>query len=309
MIINRWFIYLNEVFKPFSRILFSAILTLGLLFTLQVRYNEDTLVIGKSAVIGTITIFLFLLYYRLCDEFKDFDTDKKYFPERPVPSGRVSLNDLNYLIYIITILLFVINFYFKVNFLSFLAFLSLYFFGFMMGKWFFLPSLISNNRIWAFITHSPVSLVVNFYIINLFVAEKGLALFTLDNFLIALWWAIPGWGWEIARKTYEPESERSGYQTYSMMLGYKLAGMIPIFLMLIQFFILFQLRVVLHLSPITIFISLGIISITSIFFIRFIFLATKKSSNVLRLSMEVYSFLIYACLLCDLFFTKRQLVW
>ncbi|HEY9838986.1 MAG TPA: UbiA family prenyltransferase [Candidatus Obscuribacterales bacterium] len=247
---RRWGIYLHEMFQPGSRLVFSALTTLGLGWAVQVLQGQgvnmawvgsgppvhyDYLTLGARFVLGTVSVFLVLLYYRLCDEFKDIDTDREHFPERPVPSGRVELRDLLQMKIVATLLAFGLNLLFP---LALLPFMALWIFAWLMGKWFFLPDIIGRNRLLAFITHSPISLLGSFYVIALF-RQPGegvlnLPLLSLPYFLLALWFALPGMAWEVARKTRAPEHEAAGYQIYSSMLGYRGAAALPPFFTLAE---------------------------------------------------------------------------
>ncbi|MFN9115444.1 MAG: hypothetical protein ACK5XN_35765, partial [Bacteroidota bacterium] len=119
----------------------------------------------REIIIGTLTYALMILYYRISDEFKDADTDQKFFPERPVPSGRVSLGDLQILRTVATFLCLALAFLTPQSIAPFIAY---WLFAWLMGKWFFLPKLIGENRILAFVTHSPVGIFASFYLLSLF---------------------------------------------------------------------------------------------------------------------------------------------
>ena len=56
--------------------------------------DADGLNVGIQEIVGCITIFTFLLSLRIADDFKDYKTDIKLFPDRPLPSGRVKKTDL-----------------------------------------------------------------------------------------------------------------------------------------------------------------------------------------------------------------------
>ena len=92
-----------------------------------------------------------------------------------------------------------------------------------MGKWFFIPAM-ANHRLWAFVTHSPISVLGYLYLLQLSatgINQGVMALLQGQNLTLIFWLALPGMIWEITRKTRAPAAEEAGYQTYSQILGYK----------------------------------------------------------------------------------------
>lgn len=49
---------------------------------------------AQGAVVAIIVVFLLFMQLRIADEHRDFEDDKKWHPERPVPAGVVSLKEL-----------------------------------------------------------------------------------------------------------------------------------------------------------------------------------------------------------------------
>ncbi|PKL74983.1 MAG: hypothetical protein CVV27_17710 [Candidatus Melainabacteria bacterium HGW-Melainabacteria-1] len=220
---QRWGIYLREMFQPGSRLLFATLTSLGLGWGVLADQDATALTFDGRLLLASGSLFLILLYYRLCDEFKDLDTDREFFPDRPLPSGRVLLTDLRAMQLTATGLGFGLNLLWP---LAPLAFACLWVYAWLMGKWFFLPELIGGNRLLAFVTHGPISLVGSYYVMALYL-QPGQALFSLQSALLALWFALPGFSWEVARKTRAPQHEARGYQIYSSMLGYRGAAALP----------------------------------------------------------------------------------
>ena len=158
-IFNRWWVYLSEVFLPFSRLLTVILMYLAMHGMFQSTVNDHPIIITLDMIPGVLTIFLLLLYWRIADEFKDHEVDKKFFPDRPIPSGRISILDLRILLGIITTIFIVTNLVWN---LVLGWFAILFVFTVLIHFWFFLEELISSNRLLAFITHSPFSLLTNF---------------------------------------------------------------------------------------------------------------------------------------------------
>jgi 4-hydroxybenzoate polyprenyltransferase len=173
--------------------------------------------VGVQEIIGCLTVFTFLLSLRIADDFKDYKTDLVLFPNRPLPSGRVKKTDLAALLIGLNTVVIVLNIIFMNN-LIYYAFLMLY--GVLMSVWFFSRSKIQKNLLLALITHNPVDIIINIYIISFTCIKYGLSIVTFNNVLIAFTLYWPTLIWEISRKTRAPKDETE-YTTYSKLYGYK----------------------------------------------------------------------------------------
>lgn len=214
--LKRIEVYAKEQLEPGSRLFLSLIVCFFIYLVIKLDHNLPGF--SWQFLVPAFSTFFLLLYYRISDEFKDAKTDEKFFPDRPIPSGRLFLSDLKVLLVIVSIVGYVINVIYPAARLEYiLAFL----FTVAMGKWFFMEKIISSNRLIAFFTHAPVGIflywyaetyLLNFYGVNWETAEK----LALIGFIV-----LPGISWEILRKTYLPQDEMPGYQIYSTMMGFK----------------------------------------------------------------------------------------
>lgn len=233
--VNRWFLYLKERYHLLQWTIISVLLTTGIFAVLNSANSLKTVFFWKEYGLGIINILLFFLYNHIFDEFKDVEIDKIYFPERPVPSGRVQLNDLRILEWIVIILLFAINLIWNSARLEFLVTILVYY---LAAKWFFMPELISNNRIMAFITHSPIWYFLLLLVIAPYANKLNQPLLTKTNLIIALWFLLPFLISEIARKTRSAIEDQDGYQSYSQLLGFRNTVLVLMLFILIHFLIL-----------------------------------------------------------------------
>ncbi len=223
---ERWRIYLIESYKPAMKLIPSFLIAIAAISTQAAQFPDIAPASMLPLVLlGGTTIALFLLYVRIADEFKDYEVDCVYFPDRPVPSGRVQLNDLRPLKWATIGAILVLNYICADSF--FLCLLTMLYFM-LTEVWFFLPRLIANNRLLAFISHAPAYWLMNLYVVSLFANQHGLALYTKSNLMLATWFLLPAMAWEIARKTRAPAHEQRGYQTYSAMLGYRLSTLLSV---------------------------------------------------------------------------------
>lgn len=175
--------------------------------------------VGIPEIICGFTVFSFLCWLRIADDFKDYELDCRLFAHRPLPSGRVTKKDLAIFVSILIAFTLIINFIFMPNFWFCLL---LYTYGSLMAVWFFQKHKIQTSLPKALVTHNPVQLILNLYIISFTLIKfkgfihmnpihVGCALLTLY---------FPAFIWEISRKLRAPKDETE-YTTYSKLFGVK----------------------------------------------------------------------------------------
>jgi 4-hydroxybenzoate polyprenyltransferase len=239
--IKRLNIYLSEMYPVIPRLVLGFIMFFEIYFLVFLTNGADRLNIGYQEVIGAVTVFSFLLCLRIADEFKDYEVDKRLFPERAYPSGRVKTKDLVTLLATVCVIMIPLNLFFMNNSLYFIV-LAVY--GLAMSLWFFSKHKIQKSLPLALITHNPVQLILNLYIISFSCIKYGLSIFTVNNMIILLTLYFPGLIWEISRKTRAPKDETE-YVTYSKLFGYdkatKFIMIIMAFDMLTSSFLVYQI--------------------------------------------------------------------
>lgn len=233
---QRLWLYLKEMYPPLPSFGIAFFSFFNLYFVLQLLEQPlSHLVVSSRALAGSVTIFLFLLFLRISDEFKDEETDRRLFPDRPLPSGRVLRSDLEWLMWVDVILMFLLNFWLGWGSVAYAILLG---YGFLMLHYFFVPQLISQRLILALVTHNPSVLFLNLYVMAIF--AQDFADFKLLGFeggrLLVLFW-LPGLAWELARKIRTPADEND-YETYSKIFGYRLATLLPLMVVLSHYFLL-----------------------------------------------------------------------
>lgn len=173
--------------------------------------------IGIQEIICGFTVFSFLCWLRIADDFKDYELDCRLFAHRPLPSGRVTKKDLKIFITILITFTLLINLVFMPNFLFCLI---LYTYGSLMAVWFFQKHKIQTSLPKALVTHNPVQLILNLYIISFtLIKYKGfiqLNALYIGCALLTLY--FPAFIWEISRKLRAPKDETE-YVTYSKLFG------------------------------------------------------------------------------------------
>lgn len=218
--IRRLNIYLNEMYPVIPRLILGFIMFFEIYFlVILTNGSAKGLHINSQEIIGAVTVFGFLLSLRIADEFKDYKTDLIMFPERAYPSGRVKRNDLIILLTVVCVVLITLNLIFMNNVIYFAILVG---YGIAMSVWFFSKTKIQKNLPLALITHNPIQLILNLYIISFTCIKYNVNIFTFNNMVILLTLYFPGLIWEISRKTRAPKDEND-YTTYSKLFGYQKA--------------------------------------------------------------------------------------
>lgn len=216
---RRLSIYFKEMYPILPRFALGLIIFGEIHFIILLNAGIRDFRLSLQELIGGFTVFSFLLWLRIADDFKDYELDCRLFADRPLPSGRVHKKDLAVFVSILIAATVLLNLFFMNNFGFFLF---LYIYGTLMSLWFFSKKKIQKSLPLALVTHNPVQMIMNIYIISFTCLKYGLPLFTWVNFLAAWTLYFPALIWEIARKIRAPKDETE-YVTYSKLFGYKKA--------------------------------------------------------------------------------------
>ncbi len=217
--LKRLNIYFKEMYPIIPRLFLGFIVFGEIYFILLLNNGITEFSIGIPEIIGGFTVFSFLLWLRIADDFKDYEHDCRLFAHRPLPSGRVKKKDLRIFVIALICVTAILNFIFMNNFAFFLF---LYIYGSLMAIWFFKKHKIQKSLPLALVTHNPVQLILNLYIISFTVIKYDLPVFSIYNVLVLFTLYFPALIWEISRKVRAPKDENE-YVTYSMLFGYKKA--------------------------------------------------------------------------------------
>lgn len=228
--LKRLRIYFKERYPLLARFVLGGIVFLEIYFIILLNNDITAFQLGIQELIGAYTVFAFLMWLRIADDLKDYETDLRLFPDRPLPSGRVTKKDIIIICIIAQAIAVVLNLLFMNNFLFFCV---LYAYGYLMSKWFFRKKVIQPSLPLALITHNPVQMFVNIYIISFTVIKYGLKPVTLFT-VLALWTLyFPALIWEVSRKIKAPKDEND-YTTYSKLFGYKKSTVFVMILTLVD---------------------------------------------------------------------------
>ena len=265
-----------------SRLLLCLVVFCEIYFFILLNNGITSFNLGIQEIVGGYTVFAFLMWLRVADDFKDYESDKKLFKDRPLPRGAVTKKDLIIITTIVEVLAIILNIVFMNNLLFFII---LYVYGFLMSKWFFQKSKIQPSLPLALITHNPVQLIINTYIISFTCIKYNLNPITLTT-ILALWTLyFPALIWEIARKIKAPKDEND-YTTYSKLFGYKKSTKFILILTIVD--IITNLILVFNLNKISIVLLISLVTWMTIQFVKFMRDPTKfKIVN----KVEIYTYI------------------
>jgi 4-hydroxybenzoate polyprenyltransferase len=218
--IKRLNIYFKEMYPLIPRFLLGLIIFFEIYFIVLCNNGITDFNVGISELVGGFTIFSFLCWLRIADDFKDYELDCRLFSHRPLPSGRVTKKDLGIFAGILIAITIILNVFFCWD--NFLFCIILYTYGSLMAVWFFQKHKIQKSLPMALITHNPVQMIMNIYVISFAIIKYDLAVFTLTNLLAVFTLYFPALIWEVTRKIRAPKDETE-YVTYSKLFGYKKA--------------------------------------------------------------------------------------
>jgi 4-hydroxybenzoate polyprenyltransferase len=169
-----------------------------------------------SAGVAFICVFLFFLQLRFLDEFKDYEVDKKFRPERPVPRGLISLVEVGWALAFTVILQAFLVFWLNPSLLFIL--LAVWLYMALMTVEFFVSDWLKPRLLTYMWTHMLLMPIVDLFATGCdwmsfsYFPPSGLLVFLVVSF-------FNGLVVELGRKTWAPSQERVGVDSYSGYCG------------------------------------------------------------------------------------------
>jgi 4-hydroxybenzoate polyprenyltransferase len=171
-----------------------------------------------AIAVAVLVLFGLFFQLRVADEHKDNEEDTKFRPERPVPRGLVTLGELR----VVALGVGVAQVGLTALLDPRLMVLLLVVWGWMaiMTKEFFVPKWLKARPLVYLVSHMMIMPLIDLYatacdwLPNDFAIHEGFGL-TLGAFLLLS--LVNGAAIEIARKSWAPEQEREGVETYSKL--------------------------------------------------------------------------------------------
>ena len=148
---NSYKIFINYLLERFQIIPLSILVASDILVIHRITYNQNIFI--WKYVIYFMFVILYLFHNRLADDRRDYDFDKKFYPNRAVQKGLISLRQINNLSYIAIFLMLIIAGSF--SFFSLAIFTLLILYTLVAKKDFFLPKDFKEKHL--FVYNFPVS--------------------------------------------------------------------------------------------------------------------------------------------------------
>ena len=203
------------------RLFLGALIAAEIYFIVLLNNGVTTFSLGIQEIVLAFTVFSFLCWLRIADDFKDYELDSRLFPDRPLPSGKVTKKDLKIFLAVLMPFTIAVNAAFM-PWQHFIFCIILYTYGSLMAVWFFQKYKIQKSLPLALVTHNPVQMILNTYIISFVIIKYSTPIFNLTNILAVFTLYFPALIWEVTRKIRAPKDETE-YVTYSKLFGYKKA--------------------------------------------------------------------------------------
>jgi len=186
-----------------------------------------------AIVVAVLVLFGFFFQLRVADEHKDNADDTKFRPERPVPRGLVKLAELRGVAIGVGLAQTALTIALDWRLLGLL--LLVWAWMAVMTKEFFVPAWLKKRPVIYMVSHMAIMPLIDLYATACDWLPAGVALhenfgLTLGAFLLLS--LVNGSVIEIARKSWAPEMEREGVETYSRVWGAERAGIVVMALLL-----------------------------------------------------------------------------
>ena len=280
--LKRLYIYQKEMYPVIPRLLLGFIVFAEIHFIVLLNHGVTQFNLGIQEIVGGFTVFSFLFWLRIADDFKDYELDCRLFEARPLPSGRVKKKDLAIFVGILIAVTLVLNAIFMNNFIFCII---LYTYGSLMAVWFFQKHKIAKSLPLALVTHNPVQLLLNIYVISFTIIKYQIRVFDLYNVLAVFTLYFPALIWEVSRKIRAPKDETE-YVTYSKLFGYKKSAVFVLIMTIVD--IITNFILVWNLNKISVAVLFVLISWMTWKFIQF--MKDPERFKIVK-KVEMYTYL------------------
>lgn len=258
-IVKKWLIFIWERFPPYTYIPFLFLYFIAhIIFSLgKNNYSLFTLLILYLATL----IFFFKL--RLYDEVKDFESDLKIYPNRPLSRGL--LNHSSIYIGIFTCIIFEVIIFAMFGLVGLSAIIIPVIYSLIMFKEFFVRKWIRSHLTLYAITHTFVSSLFSLALLST-IQSTYIWDLSFNSYLFALLsWCLFNI-FEFGRKTFITSEEKRNIDSYSKIYGRLGASLLVISMALCSYFLISSIQSN-QLTALLLSVLLGLLSITALLFI------------------------------------------
>ena len=217
--LRKWLWFINERFNPLTYAVMIFVFS-GAHYVLYFKFFNQSVLLNFSAILNLLPLAvatcLFFFKLRLLDEVKDMESDALHHPERPLPRGILSKNEVIQTAFMLMgaeIILF--GFY---GFRSFLSALIVVGYSLVMYKEFFIKKWLRAHLTTYAVSHTFVVVLIS---VTIFVSLLGKPLSEIPREFV--YFSFAGWFlfniFEFGRKTYARSEEKEGVDSYSKIFG------------------------------------------------------------------------------------------
>lgn len=219
--------YFRERFPVINMALF-AILFLTV-YSVADFYNpgQDPSVLSLEVLWGIMAVISFFFRLRVFDEIKDYDLDVLNHPQRVLQSGRVSLRLLTKVSISGTILEILWSLYMGIP--VFWCWLAAFGYSLLMRYEFFVGAYLKKRLLLYAFSHMLVMPLIILWVWSAFVPDMRMG---SGFYLLAALSLLGGFSFELARKIHIKEAERSLVDSYSKSLGFPVAVLAVLLILL-----------------------------------------------------------------------------
>ena len=288
-IVKRFWVYQSERF-PFVK---NGILILSFSYCAvclsSLLRGEASWPSFPAAMTAFFCLFLLFLQLRIADEFKDRHEDAKFRPERPVPRGLVTLSELKYLA-VITVVIQIAVTSWLMPYLLILLVLVWVYMG-LMSVEFFVPGWLKKRPFTYMWSHMLVMPLIDLFATACdWLVAGGVPPVGLPWFLVVSF--FNGVIIEIGRKTWAPNQEIQGVDSYSATWGLNKALLVWLLAILLSVFCAWRVSILIDFQT-PVLVTIGLLSgLALILALRF----SQKPSGDMAKMMENLSGLWVAVL-------------
>lgn len=293
-VISRLKVYFTERFPIIVYLPFVIILYFCLTIINQLLEGNKPIV-DNYAIVGVISAFFFMLMIRTFDDLKDVELDHEIFPDRPVSRGAVLITDVKILAIISFVSLVLINVLMAPK--TIVVFVIVMIYLLLTFKFFFTEKLHIKKPVVAMITHQPIPVSIIFFLIHTSLASgNDYNSFSIYNIALLFIFSLPVTAWEVSRKIKAKVNENK-YETFSKILGPKIAAVIPIVFYTIATISAFILASKLSFSIYFYLAITLLLVLSSGFYIRFIQNPIPKNNNLKNVAV-IFTSIFLVTILC-----------
>ena len=217
--LHKWLQLIKERFSPVSYAVMIFVF-LGAHYVLYLNFIKQDITLDFSDILHLIPLFfatsLFFFKLRLFDEVKDMESDTVNHPERPLPRGLLSKDEVTQIAFIIVAMeMALLSFY---GFWAFVSAAVAAGYSLVMYREFFIKKWLRAHLTTYAVMHTFVVVLIS---ATIFIALFGESFTKIPGDLV--YFSFAGWFlfniFEFGRKTYARSEEKEGVDSYSKIFG------------------------------------------------------------------------------------------